>query len=479
MRRFAILICVVAGCGFSAGAAEHDAGPGDDAMTGDDASPPNGSTCGNGVIEVGEDCDDPLDPACTHDCRFACGDGVIDGVNEDCDTGIASGDGACPTACDDGDACTTDTLSGTDCAAKCEFAAITAAADGDGCCPAGANANTDSDCASSCGNSIVEAGEVCDTAITSGPGACPTTCDDNMSCTTNALANAGTCQAACVFTPITTDTAGDGCCRTGSTPAQDADCAGCGNGVVEAGLGETCDTGIASGPGACPTTCESDGNACTNDVPVNSGTCQAACAHQAITTAMNGDGCCPAGANANTDNDCVPTCRNGVKETGEECDDGNNTNTDACKNNCTINVVPTAFRFDDTLQLVDPHAFTFVIIVCADITSNLNAAIKTAVDSDGSDADNYLDLSPVTVFTPLGQTSPTSPLSVNFANCPTATSCMADPSSPTIQLTATNQSSGTCLAPVAGTTRASYTTHPNSPAASAGSPCFSSNEATV
>jgi cysteine-rich repeat protein len=30
-------------------------------------------------------------------------------------------------------------------------------------------------------------------------------------------------------------------------------------------------------------------------------------------------------------------CGNGIPETGEACDDGNNVNTDACANNCTIN----------------------------------------------------------------------------------------------------------------------------------------------
>jgi hypothetical protein len=35
-------------------------------------------------------------------------------------------------------------------------------ADGDACCPAGANANNDADCAPECGNDITEAGEECD-----------------------------------------------------------------------------------------------------------------------------------------------------------------------------------------------------------------------------------------------------------------------------------------------------------------------------
>jgi hypothetical protein len=75
----------------------------------------------------------------------ACGDGVVD-ADEVCNTGIAAGQpGACPTACDDGDPCTTDTLSGSSCDATCLHVPVPPK-DGDGCCPAGAGVGTDSDC---------------------------------------------------------------------------------------------------------------------------------------------------------------------------------------------------------------------------------------------------------------------------------------------------------------------------------------------
>jgi cysteine-rich repeat protein len=32
----------------------------------------------------------------------------------------------------------------------------------------------------------------------------------------------------------------------------------------------------------------------------------------------------------------APVCGNGIKETGEQCDDGNQIDTDACRNNCTL-----------------------------------------------------------------------------------------------------------------------------------------------
>lgn len=459
---------VVAACGFSSSGAP-DGGVGDDVIT-----PPSDAMCGNSLVEDGEQCDDPLDRAsCDNDCHLVCGNGVVDApVGELCDTAITSGEGACPTSCNDGDACTADVLTGAGCQTACTTSPIIAAADGDGCCPAGANANTDSDCSAMCGNGLLEPGELCDPAITAGAGACPTSCNDAQTCTTDALVNAGSCQAHCVFTPITTNTAGDGCCLQSATPAEDSDCAGCGNGVVEPDLQETCDTGIASGAGACPTTCN-DADACTTDTLANAGTCKAVCTYPAITAPTNGDGCCPAGANANNDDDCAPICGNGVREGSEACDDGNTNNSDACSNTCTVNVVPTAFRFG-SLAMTDPHAFTRVAIFCPDITSQLNDQFTTALTTDGSDADTYLDLSPVLVFRPLGQTAASSPLEVNFANCPTATSCMpgADPS---IVLTATNQATGTCLTPIPGTRQPYSSPAMNSPTG----PCFSSTATTV
>src|SRR5262249_8212940 len=75
----------------------------------------------------------------------------------------------------------------------------------------------------------------------------------------------------------------------------------CGNGTIDPG--ELCDTGIPSGDGSCPTSCD-DGQACTTDVLVAGGTCQAQCKHTDITDPHDGDGCCPAGQNHGTDSDC-------------------------------------------------------------------------------------------------------------------------------------------------------------------------------
>lgn len=87
--------------------------------------------------------------------------------------------------------------------------------------------------------------------------------------------------------------------------------ASCGDGVLQAP--ELCDTAIPAGQlGACPSSCD-DGDSCTVDTMMGSG-CQASCAHDPV-PAQDGDGCCPAGAGTNTDNDCKPLYQDGTPKT--------------------------------------------------------------------------------------------------------------------------------------------------------------------
>lgn len=446
-----------------------------------DAPPTPPAVCPNGMVEAGEDCDDGdmiADVTCDETCRFTCGNGRVDDtLGELCDTGIASGQGACPTTCDDGMACTQDSLESSLCTAQCLNVPITAPADGDGCCPTGANANTDDDCTAMCGNGVLETGELCDTAIATGVGACPTSCDDMMSCTADTLMNGGSCQAACSNVDITQPMNNDGCCPPGATTGNDNDCApGCGNGVVDAG--ETCDTAITAGAGRCPTTC-TDGMACTQDVLANGGTCTAVCTFPPITQPMSGDGCCPAGANNNNDSDCAPVCRNGVVEQGEQCDDGNNVDTDACNNNCRFNV--TAFRLTD-LDLREPHVYVS-FITCRDVTDttllgfSVNNELQTSIQTDG-DNDGLLDLSIVAVFRQFTQAAGvTQPMELHFPDCtaPMSSTVCTATNSQTVMAMATNMSTGTCLSPLPGTLYAPYTPEVASPSA----PCFVTNAVTV
>src|SRR5262249_26365189 len=133
------------------------------------------SCCGNGIVEPGETCDPPS---------------------------------SCPTTCNDGNACTTDTLVGSaaSCTAACTHVPLT----------------------SCCGHGFLEPGEPCDP-----PSSCPPTCNDGNACTTDTLVGSATsCTAACTHSAVTACRDGDGCCPTGCTLANDTDCTPqCGDGI--------------------------------------------------------------------------------------------------------------------------------------------------------------------------------------------------------------------------------------------------------
>lgn len=267
-----------------------------DGSAGDRADAPGGSseTCGNRQLDPGEACD----------------------------IGIRLGPGACPESCDDGIPCTADERRGADCQITCHHRELTATASGDGCCPAHADHGSDEDCSASCGNSRVDPGETCDTAIREGDGACPiaATCNDGDSCTNDRLISASTCSARCTHEPVLSSPVSDGCCPADTSAASDPDCPSvCGNQVLDPG--ETCDVEIGVGAGACPRPQDCDDHdPCTQDVIEGNG-CEARCAHRIIDTARAGDGCCPApGWGPNADPDCPPICGNGVVEAGETCD---------------------------------------------------------------------------------------------------------------------------------------------------------------
>lgn len=90
----------------------------------------------------------------------------------------------------------------------------------------------------------------------------------------------------------------------------------CGNGVLEPG--ESCDPGIEDGDGACPTSCSAP--ACTTvSLTGSADDCSARCEATPV-QCINDDGCCPAGCEASTDNDCANVCGDGVLEGPELCD---------------------------------------------------------------------------------------------------------------------------------------------------------------
>ncbi len=128
---------------------------------------------------------------------------------------------------------------------------------------------------------------------------------------------------------------------------------------------------------------------------------------------------------------------------------------------------PTAFRID-TLNLRDPHTF---LNGSVDITGSVDDAIADGITMDAdTPADGNLDLNLLVVHLPLAQGAPTTSMQVVFADCTapaTSTSCTKPASSMAMTVNATNNASGVCLEPAAGST-----SDFDPPVANTMGPCF-------
>jgi hypothetical protein len=199
-----------------------------------------------------------------------------------------------------------------------------------------------------CGDGQVDAGEKCDTGIRSGmPGACPSTCGAAAACQRVMLFGTD-CQTECKVATLGC-AAGDHCCPANCDAAQDPDCSGmCGDGIVQAELGETCED--SDPEERCPTLEDcADDDPCTRDALSGSKeNCNAVCTRAPITSLTNNDGCCPPAATANTDNDCMARCGNGLREADEECDGST-----GCDSTCKLTLTQTQVTCLDTFGKSD------------------------------------------------------------------------------------------------------------------------------
>ena len=286
------------------------------------------TSCGNGVVDGSEECDDGAQNGrygyCGTDCSYAsgsyCGDGEVSG-SESCDCGNA----ALQTLAGDGDATATATLA----AARPYGGASGSCAGINGEYNMNPNTTCSWDCtaaAAYCGDASVDdtEGETCD-------GAAETL--DSALCTLGY----GTWE---VFNSSFTPCDSDSDCESGEV---------CGDGDT---------TSVDEFVDACPTTevcidgpstviglpCDLTAYDCSSSATAGDGVCSSIAYPTSRTRACEDDGSsgdtCELAGSWWYGIDCFASgsCGDGTTDENEECDDGNDTSTDACTGECTENV---------------------------------------------------------------------------------------------------------------------------------------------
>ena|GEM_PF-1929065 len=409
-------------------------------------------TCGDGVLEGAEQCDDGNDDngdACLDSCVIAsCGDGVIQGKVEGCDDGNADNGDACLTTCepaacgdgvvqtgvegcddgndDNGDACL-DTCVAATCGDGIVQVGLETCDDGN---DDNGDACLDSCVAASCGDGVVQVGvEQCDDANSIDGDACRNTCaaascGDGVvqvgieACDDGNDDNGDACLDTCVAASC-----GDGIVRAGLEQCDDGNdlesdgCLGtcvvatCGDGVVRAGL-EQCDDANDVNTDACLDTCVTatcgDGvvqaavEACDDGNDDETDGCLSSC-----TVASCGDGVVQAGLEQCDDGNAVQTdgclstcvtatCGDGFIRTGiEGCDDGNDNNGDACLDECVAATCGDGYVQTGVEQCDDANGnngdaclTSCIAATCGD--GFVRAGVEQCDDANGSNADGCL-----------------------------------------------------------------------------------------
>ncbi|HXC51254.1 MAG TPA: DUF4215 domain-containing protein [Candidatus Limnocylindrales bacterium] len=243
---------------------------------------PENSVCGDGVKSSSEECDDANSvntDACTAGCKNArCGDGFVRAGVEQCDDGNSVNTDSCSNTCT------------TNIPAECHNGTKEGAEQ----CDDGNTVNTDT-CVGTCMNARCGDGFVCSAAgCTSGSTGGAEACDDGNTVDTDNCKNNCTLGSPC----------GNGV-KEGAEECDDhnsVDCDGC----SALCLTEFCGDNIR-----CPNTEECDDGVDNSDTTPNA--CRTTCKN--------------------------PKCGDGVTDVianGEDCDDGNTVDTDACPNSCFI-----------------------------------------------------------------------------------------------------------------------------------------------
>jgi cysteine-rich repeat protein len=329
---------------------------------------PDGTSCTDGDICNGvEEC---RGGSCQAEGPLNCDDGDPC-TNDPCDavTGCAAHTPAPPGApCTDNNACTEpDTC---DEAGTCQPGGTRTCVDGlecttDGCSPATGCTftNRTGPCTPDtnvCTSDVCSGGLCTHPAVTNGT---PCTSDSNP-CTSD-ICTAGACTHPAVTngTPCTSDgnectsdvctagacthpavTNGTPCTSDGNVCTSDVCTAGActhppaPNGTActsdsDPCTSDVCTAGVCTHPPGPNGTACNDGAFCTVNDTCQGGMCTGAQRSCADTNACTADSCNEAG-DVCVNTPITPCCGNGVPEAGEQCDDGNASNTDACLNTC-------------------------------------------------------------------------------------------------------------------------------------------------
>ncbi len=257
--------------------------------------------CGNGVLEVGEACDDgnaANDDGCSSSClpegATDCGNGSLDS-GEACDDGNTTAGDGCSASCLVEQVCGNGNVEGTE---ECDDGNI---ADGDGC-------DAQCDAEDRCGNDLREGEEECDDGNVADGDGCSATCTLEPGICGDGVFNSGEqCDDG-------NKTPGDGCDEVCNLEGSV-----CSNGNVESG--ETCDDGNLTNFDGCSNTCQTE--ECGDSVLQPGETCDDG-------NVISNDGC---------SSTCLAegaiSCGNNILEAGEECDDGNVISNDGCSATCT------------------------------------------------------------------------------------------------------------------------------------------------